>query len=205
MNQTLKTGLRAAIVASGFLLAGCGNDVKESLGLARTAPDEFTVVSRPALSVPPEFTLRPPRPGEAPRTTSMEDQAHGLLIGKTPSSVTQDPRQLVQPTVDTAVTPVIATSQPTGAEASFLKRAGADNAQEDIRAKLGEDVLQKPQAENARSLLEQVQGKSTDEPTVDAKKEAERLRSNKDEGKPATEGDVPNEKVKPPTLLDRIF
>ena len=46
-------------------LAACGG-VADTLGLGRNPPDEFAVVDRPPLSLPPDFELRPPRPG-APR------------------------------------------------------------------------------------------------------------------------------------------
>lgn len=46
-------------------LAGCG-DLRQTLGLIRTPPDAFAVVSNPPLTLPPEFHLRPPQPGEQP-------------------------------------------------------------------------------------------------------------------------------------------
>ena len=39
-------------------LAACsGNDVSDTLGLQKSAPDEFVVVSRPPLVVPPPVSL----------------------------------------------------------------------------------------------------------------------------------------------------
>ena len=59
-----KTIMRYAVVLTSFsliALAACdSNTVKDTLGLERTAPDEYRVVSRPPLSVPPDFTMRPP-------------------------------------------------------------------------------------------------------------------------------------------------
>ncbi|MBM3559287.1 MAG: DUF3035 domain-containing protein, partial [Alphaproteobacteria bacterium] len=51
----------AAVLA--LAVGGCGEDTKRSLGLSKPAPDEFSVVSRAPLSLPPNYTLRPPRPG----------------------------------------------------------------------------------------------------------------------------------------------
>jgi len=45
-----------------FLLYGCGG-VKEKIGLIKKAPDEFQVYESKALSVPPNFELRPPLEG----------------------------------------------------------------------------------------------------------------------------------------------
>ena len=194
--------------------AACGGDINESLGMTRVAPDEFTVVSRPSLSVPPEFTLRPPHPGEAPRTPSADTTAHNLLLGDGAPSLTDPAAAAALPadskielksapaTVVTATAPAAAT---TGAEASFLKRAGADAASDDIRNQLTTDEARPNDTSSAKSLLEKVNGANKAEPVVDAKKEAERLRNNKDSGKPANEGDVPVEPVKQPTVLDRVF
>ncbi|HVC55383.1 MAG TPA: DUF3035 domain-containing protein [Stellaceae bacterium] len=48
-----------------LLLPGCSN-FRQEIGLEPTAPDEFAVQSRAPLTIPPEFSLRPPEPG-APR------------------------------------------------------------------------------------------------------------------------------------------
>lgn len=55
---------RAAIAGTALmLLAGCDTTVQESLGLGRRSPDEFQVVRRAPLVIPPDATLRPPQPG----------------------------------------------------------------------------------------------------------------------------------------------
>jgi len=62
MNSSLLRG-SLALVAMGLVLSGCGG-FRESLGLTKNSPDEFAVVTHKPLVVPPEFGLRPPRPGE---------------------------------------------------------------------------------------------------------------------------------------------
>lgn len=189
-------------LALTLALAACTNaGVRDSLGLNREAPDEFVVVSRPPLSVPPEFELRPPRPGEAPRVPTAESQARKQLLGteKAPTELDDN-----APESDTAVAPVITSDAATGATSNFLRKAGADTADGTIRDKLGQDMIAPPKVE-AKSLYEELAGPETKEPVVDAKKEAERLRSNKDSGKPVTEGDVPNAKEKPDSVIDKIF
>lgn len=49
----------ATIALAGSMLAGCGMGSSSPSG-----PDEFTVVGRAPLVIPPESDLRPPRPGE---------------------------------------------------------------------------------------------------------------------------------------------
>lgn len=185
--------LRTSICLVGLLfLAACeGNEVKETLGLNRDAPDEFTVVSRPPLSVPPEFNLRPPRPGEAPLGIKAEDKAKSLITGINSAGAPVDAVQTAQPA--------------NGAAASLLRKAGAERADSGIREKLGVDERTPLENKNAKTLMEQLSGKEKNEPTVDAKKEAERLRSNKDSGKPINEGDIPENKPENDSLIDRIF
>ena len=183
----MKKFLRCAVLALPLLLTACEGGVQETLGLNREAPDEFTVVSRPPLTVPPEFTLRPPNPGEAPLGSSADEKARSLLTGTT----TPAP-------ASTAVTS-------NGAAASLLKRAGADAADADIRSKLGVDEKTPADTSKATTLMEQLSGAQKKEPTVDAAKEAERLRANKAAGKPMNAGDVPEVKPGSDSLIDKIF
>lgn len=185
------------------LLSACEGDMRNTLGLTRDAPDEFVVVSRPPLTVPPEFTLRPPRPGEAPRGIPTDEQARSLITGKTPGLA--DPAKLEQSSVTTAVTPVVQSDALSGGASSLLKRAGVASADDGIREKLGQDALTPRDDIKAKTLMDQLTGADKAEPVVDAKKESERLRSNKDTGKPLNEGEIPVEKKGTDALIDRIF
>ncbi|MCH1556317.1 MAG: DUF3035 domain-containing protein, partial [Pseudomonadales bacterium] len=51
------------LTLAALTLSACGDSTKRALGLSRTSPDEFSVVPRAPLSQPPDFNLRPPRPG----------------------------------------------------------------------------------------------------------------------------------------------
>jgi hypothetical protein len=69
----------AGCVAAGLLLTACSN-WKQTLGIAPTSPDEFAVESRAPLTIPPDFSLRPPAPGAArPQETSMANRAQGVV------------------------------------------------------------------------------------------------------------------------------
>ena len=51
---------RTAVLAVALLsLAGC-DSVRSALGMDRRVPDETQVVSHPALTLPPDYNLRPP-------------------------------------------------------------------------------------------------------------------------------------------------
>ena len=54
--------------------------MRDTLGLNKRAPDEFQVVRRQPLVVPPDRNLRPPRPGEQSPQQATGD-ARGLIVG----------------------------------------------------------------------------------------------------------------------------
>ena len=69
-------------VLSVLAVSACSNEQKKDLGLMKKAPDEFAVVTRAPLSRPPEYSLRPPRPGAArPMETSTVNQARQTVFG----------------------------------------------------------------------------------------------------------------------------
>lgn len=199
--------LRILYLAPLALIAACsGNDVRDTLGLDRSAPDEFVVYSRPPLSVPPEFDLKPPRPGEEnPNQVPTDAQARELLLGSKPQPAALD-AVAAGPAVETAVTPVLTSDVPTGPTASFLDKLGVDEAKPDIRDTLRADSVAEPKkTKKAKTLYERIVGGESNEPVVDAYKEAERLRANRDEGKPLTEGETPVEEKKSKSVMDWIF
>ena len=50
------------LFAATVVLGGCGG-FRDAVGLNKRAPDEFAVVSKAPLVIPPDYGLRPPRPG----------------------------------------------------------------------------------------------------------------------------------------------
>lgn len=190
------------------LLAACqGNEVRNALGLEREAPDEFVVYSRPPLSLPPEFELHPPRPGEpALQQTDSRTKAQNALFGENAEEEgveVKQPTGLKPATGETAVTPVIASDAKSAAESSFLNRSGAFKADPEIREKLIKSTG--PNTDNAKSLFDKIIKSEGQEPVVDATKEAERLRTNKQQGKPVTEGETPTIDPSPKTVIDKLF
>ncbi len=217
------THLRKLLLFPIFALTACsGSDVSDTLGLNKSAPDEFVVVSRPPLVVPPDFSLSPPRPGEeSPHAVSTQEQARRLLLG-TPETVLAPGRMLGDEdgtmtmeefmgadgsaaAVDTAVVPVVAADPQTPSSANFLKRLGVDELDPAIRKELAQERVAPPSGKQADSLYEELVGDDAKETVVDPAAEAERLRSNKDAGKPVTEGETPTKDDSPKSVLDRVF
>ena len=71
------------LAATGVLgLSGC-TSTKNALGLNKVVPDEFRVVTKAPLVVPPDYALRPPNPGEPrPQELQPESQARQALLGQ---------------------------------------------------------------------------------------------------------------------------
>ena len=83
-------------------------------------------------------------------------------------------------------------------------KLGAEKADPDIRKKLGADISNPKDTSDAKSLYEKLIKEDGDEPVVDAKKEATRIRDNKEKGKPINKGKVP-EVDQNKSVIDRIF
>lgn len=188
----------SALLVMGIALSACeGGEVRETLGITRKAPDEFVVVSRPPLSVPPEFDLKPPQPGAISPHESTRNKARSALIGGSDATAGAG---------DTAVDSVSVSDAATSSDAVFFKKLKVDEADPEIRQVLGVDATKKPDTSNAKTLLDKLTTTNADQPTVDAKKEAERIRANKETGKPITEGETPTvDEKKNKSIIDRIF
>ncbi|HEU5047038.1 MAG TPA: DUF3035 domain-containing protein [Rickettsiales bacterium] len=168
------------VILTCLLLAACGNGdgLRETLGLNRHGPDEFQVVSRPPLTLPPDYSLRPPREGESPNFvpgTSMRQQAHDTILG------TSQP--MPGGIAPTAVQPVSSGDLPSSADSRFLANAGADKGNPNIRTLLNDPSATPPQ--DTKYLI--MPGANSDS-VVDPSKEKERLKKDKQQNLPPTAG-----------------
>jgi hypothetical protein len=72
----------ASAIAAAFGLAGC-QSTQQALGMTKVTPDEFRVVSKAPLVVPPDYALRPPAPGKPrPQELQPESAARLALLGQ---------------------------------------------------------------------------------------------------------------------------
>jgi Protein of unknown function (DUF3035) len=80
-------GRAAAVGAVLLAVAGCNTTVQEQLGMGKRSPDEFQVVQRAPLIVPPDSTLRPPEPGAVPPAQQdVTAEARDILTGEKPAT-----------------------------------------------------------------------------------------------------------------------
>lgn len=93
---TTKTITLLAMVAAAASASGCAA-FGRAIGASKASPDEFRVVSQAPLTLPPDYSLRPPRPGEPrPQELQPTDEARQSLFGQdVGASATQGERQLV--------------------------------------------------------------------------------------------------------------
>jgi hypothetical protein len=67
---------------SVLALSGC-NTASKALGLSKVTPDEFRIVTKAPLVVPPDYALRPPAPGEPrPQELQPDSAARAVLVGQ---------------------------------------------------------------------------------------------------------------------------
>ena len=74
----------AVLLLAGTALVGLSacNTIRNSLGANKVVPDEFRVVSIAPLTVPPDYSLRPPTPGEPrPQELDPSSSAREALLG----------------------------------------------------------------------------------------------------------------------------
>lgn len=71
-----------AVLAAATAASGCAS-LSRAVGATKTAPDEFRVVTQAPLTLPPDYNLRPPRPGEPrPQELQPSDEARVALFGE---------------------------------------------------------------------------------------------------------------------------
>lgn len=162
-----------ALLGGVFLLAGCSG-TSEVMGLGRHSPDEFAVVDRAPLSLPPDYELRPPNPG-APRPQEVEttDRASHILFGKRQDNAA----------VEGDISPV---------EKALLGAAGADKADPTIRATIDREAKQ--HVVGSQNLVDELlwwRDPADNATTVDAPAEANRLRKAKKDAEPVNKKPTP--------------
>ncbi|MEM8937328.1 MAG: DUF3035 domain-containing protein [Pseudomonadota bacterium] len=102
-----RLSLAAALAVA---IGGCG--VGRALG-GKSSPDEFAIATKAPLVVPPDYALRPPRPGESrPQELSPAERARQVLLG--------------DPTA----------APPSAGEQFLIRKAGGLNADANIRGLL---------------------------------------------------------------------
>jgi hypothetical protein len=168
-------------------LVGCG-DVREAAGVKKKAPDEFAVVRRAPLTVPPDFELRPPRPGERPLPAiDPRQQAEAAVLGSSASAA------------------AVPSSSTVDSEDALLRALHIDDVDPSIRAQVDQESALL--AVDERNFVERLMFWREPPPpgtAVNAEDERRRLQENEALGRSPTSGTTPSIERKE-TVRNRIF
>jgi hypothetical protein len=191
---------RAAIALACLAALAACEGVKEELGLTKTSPDEFTVVRKAPLVLPPNFTLRPPDPGSAgPREIQPSQTARASLLNGGDGNATSSAGG------DNGAAPVDPGNR-SGGEVALLEQAGALGADGSIRQVINRETT--VLAEKDRSFTDRLIFWQKAQPpgtVVDPTKESQRLRDNAATGEPVTKGETPVIERRKRGILEGIF
>ncbi|MEX2312082.1 MAG: DUF3035 domain-containing protein [Rhodospirillales bacterium] len=165
------------MIALAITLSAC-ESAKKVLSRPKDAPDEFVVYQRPPLSLPPEFSLRPPDQGASgPQAITPSDQARAALLQQSPQIQSQAQNN---PNLSDGLNAIMA-------------KTGANVADPLIREVVNSEtsLLSKEDQRLADKMIFWVDDKPFEGTVVDAEKEQQRIRENQALGKPITEGETP--------------
>ena len=175
--SVMRKSLILSLFTAAGLLSACGGDTGSILGLEKKAPDEFTVVSRAPLSLPPDYGLRPPDPNaKRANETSVREEAAALLFDTKRTKRLEDQSR----------------KKFTGGELALLTQAEALAADPAIR-QVVDDENTRLAVESETFVNNLLFWKGTEEPgtIIDASAESQRIQENEGLGNPVTEGDTP--------------
>ena len=169
-------------------LAGCARGtVQDALGMGKRSPDEFAVVSRAPLILPPDYGLRPPDPGQSrPGVDTSSERARTSLTG----GPLQQPAGADQEVVSAAFDEH--SELASSGERALVAQATPTPVDPEIRRRIAEENMELAQVEQALfTRLVNWREPQTLGTVIDPVAESERLRTNRAEGKPLTEGELP--------------
>ena len=171
-----------ALTAAAVMLGAC-ESARKVVGNVKAPPDEFAVYSRPPLSLPPDYGLRPPEPGRSrPQVITPTVEAKAAILGK-PATIDAALRKAGNSTPGTL---------------SLLKATGGINADPSIREVVNQEtsILSEEDQRFLDKLIFWVEDKPYEGVVVDAAKEQKRIQKNQALGKEINEGETPQIKRK---------
>jgi hypothetical protein len=186
-----------AVAVAAVALSGCSS-MRETFGFAKTAPDEFAVVTRPPLVMPPDYGLRPPQPGaQRPQEKEIRDQARETITGR--NAGMGGGAQLASNTASSGGAPR------TEGERALLGKAGALDADATIRRTVDRESTLLAEADS--DFIDRLifwQEKPEPGTVVDPQAESRRIRESLATGE-APKGETPTIKRRKKGWLEGIF
>ncbi|MEC9078130.1 MAG: DUF3035 domain-containing protein [Pseudomonadota bacterium] len=192
----MKTKSYKSVIAISLmiLLTGCSS-ARDIVGLSKQSPNEFEVVTRAPLSLPPDYGLRVPVPKfSRTQEKSLRESADKLIPARGSQSTGQNFSRADR---SGAISP---------AEEAILGRAQAKISDQSIRAEINSD--NKTISGTDKKLIEKImfwQGTNKSGAVLDPEKESERIKGLKSDGKPISNRAVPVMERADRGLLDGLF
>ncbi len=152
------TGLLFALASATLIVTGC-TSTSRALGLEKSAPNEFNILTKAPLIVPPEYNLRPPELGASSAENNYtQNSARQALLGD----------------VDSA--------EPSRGEVELMAKAGVNRANPEIRLEIdGTNSVERKSEGFANRVLFWKEGQTVDAQgnpaPIDPDVEARRLES----------------------------
>ncbi len=138
--------------------------------MEKVIPDEFAVVSRAPLAIPPDYSLRPPQPGAAPsQEVAPQDKAKEAIFRAGAQQASLPP----------------AATQRSPGEGALLDAAGAPKADPEIRQHVADDTALTP--ENQQGFVDKLlfwRKSGAPDDVIDPVKEADRIKQAQATGTP---------------------
>jgi hypothetical protein len=176
---------------AGLTLAvsACGG-FRENLGLTKQSPDEFRVVSRAPLTLPPDYSLRPPEPGAPrPQVGTPSQQAERAVFANSQNAAVQQ-----------------ASAPRTAGEQALLAATGAEHADPNIRLVVDRETKQLN--DESDYFVDRLVFWNDQVPAgtiVDPVAETRRLQENAALGQPPTTGPTPQIERRRKAPLEGLF
>lgn len=178
----MRLGSAFFVTVALLSLSGC-SETREFFGLNSKPPDEFAVVDHPPLSIPPDFDLRPPRPGAtAVQGGNAGEKAAKALYGDGNMEL------VTQKGVNS-----LNLQGMSGAEQALIMQSGSDKADPAIRHTLdreGQQVVGDRKLVDRLLFWKETKPKETGT-ALDAAAERKRLEAVKQRGLPVNSGGTP--------------
>ncbi len=175
MNKTFF--YKFMIAGAALTLCAC-EATKEQFDFTKKPPDEFAITKHAPLEMPPDYSIRAPRPGaQRPQELATDQQARDAILG---------------PDARRALAKREGVSE---GEAVLLQKTGGASASAAIRSQVDQETAELIEDETPGiDTLKKMVGKKTQEPSfeeVDPVAEVNRIKANKAQGKPLSTGKTP--------------
>jgi len=177
-----------AVVLAVGAMAGCGG-VGKSLGFGKQSPDEFAVVRNAPLTLPPDYSLRPPRPGaQRPQEETIRQEAENTVFSSAGETDGASSRLESE------------------GENALLRQADALETNPNIKREINEEFT--IYAQEGEGFFESLLFWRAEQPlgeSIDAQEEAQRLNENAALGLPPNTGDTPVIERREQAIFEGIF